>query len=910
MLHLTRRLSPLMGSRRGVGLAVAAGSCVALSALAGPPTFTLTGTAPGDVFNFFRAVNFDGSRIAGSGAPGIGFNGRATLKNFDAAVPPFSLGLAPGATFSDPDHITGDGLLVFGRGSTGAWVYALPGPIVTLAGGSITDISRDGTRKLWNGFVSPGRQVNAGPITLLPDVSPFLSETRAVAISPDGDQVVGYGRNVIFGGGYGDPDIVEELAAVWSADTNTWTHIGGLAGDKSRAIRISEDGSVVVGESDAFDPNFELITRVWIKVGSAPLVDLTSPVSEELPGRVLDMSDDGSVVLMTVGSVEYLWDAANGPREVRDVLRTLNHLPVNMPGISFEALSGNGRYVAGDVVTEDFDLIAFTCPIVDACPVPTNGEPDAIEILIKSGDPVPGLPGPTVSGVQQASIGEGGTVAIRLLASGSQVLLSGVPGISWTPVCTLGGASPVPGQTFSTVGNANAKFGESAGFFAQLAPSITQGVFIGSPSGGVSMVARSGDPVPTLGVNYSFSLLFAGPLFNNVGEAAFFSGITGGNFYLYFAGAPGGVKPIFLNTATRAEFPTGAAITTPVLMGFNDNGQILLTERIVDASVPTSADEVLSVVTPDSAASWIRMGEGRQVPDRPTGVVFGSLDTGARTTFDRDGRVAFVNTPSDGLRGLFVESDLGLGSVLNKDDELPGLPGAIVQNFSNFALDDRRGVVAGVSYILGGNTGQAVWASNTAGFGARLLAKTGDVAPDVSPCSVINSVAVLAANRNQQVLLSVGVTGLSNLPGFNALYLHDRVRGLVKLTQIGMPVEIGPGDTRIVSAFSPLSATTNSPSDGKASWLDHLGNAITILQFTDGTEAVVRFRVNPTAFPCPADFNGDGLVDDNDFVIFAVAYNDVIVPPADGVCDVNTDGVVDDLDFTVFAAAYNDLLCP
>ncbi len=66
--------------------------------------------------------------------------------------------------------------------------------------------------------------------------------------------------------------------------------------------------------------------------------------------------------------------------------------------------------------------------------------------------------------------------------------------------------------------------------------------------------------------------------------------------------------------------------------------------------------------------------------------------------------------------------------------------------------------------------------------------------------------------------------------------------------------------------------------------------------------------------PCPADLNGDGQVDDADFVIFVNAYDildcaDPSMPPS---CpaDLNQDGVVDDADFVVFVAAYNELLCP
>ncbi|MBX3380007.1 MAG: hypothetical protein KF805_07915 [Phycisphaeraceae bacterium] len=58
---------------------------------------------------------------------------------------------------------------------------------------------------------------------------------------------------------------------------------------------------------------------------------------------------------------------------------------------------------------------------------------------------------------------------------------------------------------------------------------------------------------------------------------------------------------------------------------------------------------------------------------------------------------------------------------------------------------------------------------------------------------------------------------------------------------------------------------------------------------------------------CPADFNGDGGVDDTDFVYFAKYYNDLINPAGD--IDGSFDGFTDDGDFAVFAAAYDQLVC-
>jgi len=61
---------------------------------------------------------------------------------------------------------------------------------------------------------------------------------------------------------------------------------------------------------------------------------------------------------------------------------------------------------------------------------------------------------------------------------------------------------------------------------------------------------------------------------------------------------------------------------------------------------------------------------------------------------------------------------------------------------------------------------------------------------------------------------------------------------------------------------------------------------------------------------CPADFNSDGVVDDLDFQIFIVSYNELVIPPANPICDLNADNLVDDADFVLFVPAYNALVCP
>lgn len=63
-----------------------------------------------------------------------------------------------------------------------------------------------------------------------------------------------------------------------------------------------------------------------------------------------------------------------------------------------------------------------------------------------------------------------------------------------------------------------------------------------------------------------------------------------------------------------------------------------------------------------------------------------------------------------------------------------------------------------------------------------------------------------------------------------------------------------------------------------------------------------------------SDFNGDDLVNDADFIVFAQAYNILVCSdptmPVGCPADINKDGVVDDTDFLYFVSAYDTLICP
>lgn len=77
----------------------------------------------------------------------------------------------------------------------------------------------------------------------------------------------------------------------------------------------------------------------------------------------------------------------------------------------------------------------------------------------------------------------------------------------------------------------------------------------------------------------------------------------------------------------------------------------------------------------------------------------------------------------------------------------------------------------------------------------------------------------------------------------------------------------------------------------------------------------VTVKQEPPFLPCYADLNADSVVDDQDFVVFAAAYERLVCwdghgdrPPCPE--DFNHSSLVDDTDFVLFVVQYNDLVCP
>ena len=195
----------------------------------------------------------------------------------------------------------------------------------------------------------------------------------------------------------------------------------------------------------------------------------------------------------------------------------------------------------------------------------------------------------------------------------------------------------------------------------------------------------------------------------------------------------------------------------------------------------------------------------------------------------------------------------------------------------------------------------------------------------------IGPAATTPAGMNDTFTLNFGTVN-----GTGAVLVRE---GVVTIPPQSLPGLIAPGvpsDFRWFIEFQrpyvypggPLTVQIRSSGTAVAPELDAAPSGSTVAaRAADAVNATVGTPVNAPVMrlsytpgfggvtpSCAGDFNGDRIVDDIDFVIFAQQYNlfDCADPamPAGCPADLDGTGIVDDIDFVLFARAYDLYLCP
>lgn len=292
--------------------------------------------------------------------------------------------------------------------------------------------------------------------------------------------------------------------------------------------------------------------------------------------------------------------------------------------------------------------------------------------------------------------------------------------------------------------------------------------------------------------------------------------------------------------------------------------------------------------------------------DRGKFKVPGLRNVGLKRTFMHNGQFNTLQQVMGfygGVRNVNPNPD-NRDPVLNQVN-LPPQQGAQVQDFlANGLLDPR---VRDQTFPF---DRPAIFTSPArAANQTTVVANTGVVGSTGTPRVVVQS-APMVGNRDFKVGLDGAKPGATARLGVSTV---APVGGKITPQSYFSDVTVGASGVTsgVATQFWPLLA--GKVSSGQvlfAQWFVEDAAAAGGL----AASSVVRMPIFCGSAGCPnvcsmADFNGDGLVDDSDFVLFADAYNALVVPAANVLSDLNADAFVDDADFSQFSTAYDTLIC-
>ncbi len=291
----------------------------------------LTAPAPAAAAPIFVSLDFVPVALSDDGSTAVGYTVFGVIDTIFRAVRwtreqgTQELGDLPGGRVeSRASAVSADGSVVVGYSAAAAgtlafrWTAAegmvalgdLPG-----GGGSplsrALDVSADGSVVVGESISSSGyeafRWSEASGMLGLGDFEGSIFQSRATGVSADGSVVTGTGSRLL-----AERDIHEAFR---------WTGAGGLEGIgtlgpglSSTGLRISNDGAAIAGASGLHE-----LYRWTSATGWLPLGMRQNDASESF--HRASVSGDGAVVAGVCSfRVGCLWDAANGTRELKQVL--------------------------------------------------------------------------------------------------------------------------------------------------------------------------------------------------------------------------------------------------------------------------------------------------------------------------------------------------------------------------------------------------------------------------------------------------------------------------------------------------------------------------------------------------------------------------------------------------------------
>ncbi|MDX9910605.1 MAG: GC-type dockerin domain-anchored protein [Phycisphaerales bacterium] len=360
----------------------------------------------------------------------------------------------------------------------------------------------------------------------------------------------------------------------------------------------------------------------------------------------------------------------------------------------------------------------------------------SLELLARRGGPAGGV----TAGIAYAHLGGSSIIAsgkssLAAVLSGAGVtssndvaLINDAGGGGWDLVARKGDPAPgLPvGTTLSSFSNARMNDSGEHAFFSFLSgPGVNAGnnvaMYFG-PIGGLTPIARLGDPAPGLGVGVTFSFL-GPPVLADLGRALFTGGLAGpgvtpGNSRALFAVEGAAANMIVRNGDPAFDLPTGVVISSFLDSHINRSGTVTFVALLAGTGVSSTNDQA-SFREGESGFTLVAR-TGRQAAGLPAGVNYSGI---SRTYANAEDRVVFytfldgvgVDTTND--RAIFSDqAGGGLVALARKGDQAPGhATGVVYADPSDFRINDADQVVFSTALSDGVNTFNGFFAVDASG---------------------------------------------------------------------------------------------------------------------------------------------------------------------------------------------------
>ena len=413
--------------------------------------------------------------------------------------------------------------------------------------------------------------------------------------------------------------------------------------------------------------------------------------------------------------------------------------------------------------------------------------------------------------------------------------------------------------------------GEAA-FMANLRTGATGPVVDGSNdrglwsqgSGSLALVAREGDTAPGTG-DALFDILNFVPLIDPAGKITFLAKLRSGTGSPTVDGSNDlgiwsermGSLALVLREGDIAPGAGNARFDRLSFLKTNGGGQMAFMGnlRLGTGSPAVDSSNDKGLWSEDSGSLALLTREGNTAPGTG-GATFNEFGIPALNTVGKTAFVGFLNIGT-GSPAVDISNDLGIWSnhtgsltlVVREGDIMPGTGNARLLRFNNSFVINAAGDIAFPGLLHTGTGSPAVDGSNNKGVwlknesGLTLIARKGDIAPgtDNALFELFGTPVINDAGETAFLGFLRPGTGNPAVDGSNDLgfWVADSLGVLRLVVREGDPLEVAPGDTRIISSLSAF-VSNSAFSVGQDGNVTSVNNGLLTFNasFTDGTSGV------------------------------------------------------------------------